>query len=174
MAWVGWAGEFFDVVVVAVKDEGVDPTKGDRGDGPDSVHSDAGFARGASHADGRQGSGSKEPEASGQGSLVTTLERGKKWGISISPHGSLSEEEADDSPRCCCGEAMKLDYVDVSWDGDLYSLGAKTLMKKWFWTCTYGACGEFIWVGDTGGDGLAHHGGCRSEKRMGASVRILW
>ena len=69
---------------------------------------------------------------------------------------------------------MKLDYVDVSWDGALYSLDEKTMMKKWFWTCTYGACGEFIWVGDTGRDGLAHHGACRSEKRMGASVRILW
>lgn len=161
------------MVAIAAKDEGVDPRKGDRGDGVDSVPSDAGFARGGSNADGRYGTGSKEPKASGEGSSVATLERGKKWGISSLP-GSLTEEEADGRPRCCCGEAMKLDYVDVSWDCALYSLDEKKMTKKWFWTCTYGACGEFIWVGDTGGDGLAHHGGCRSEKRMGASVRILW
>ncbi|KAL0468497.1 hypothetical protein QR685DRAFT_479595, partial [Neurospora intermedia] len=111
LAWVGWAGESFDVVAIAAKDEGVDPRKGDRGDGVDSVPSDAGFARGGSNADGRYGTGSKEPKASGEGSSVATLERGKKWGISSLP-GSLTEEEADGRPRCCCGEAMKLDYVD--------------------------------------------------------------
>ncbi|EDO65075.2 hypothetical protein GE21DRAFT_9865 [Neurospora crassa] len=112
LAWVGWAGgESFDVVAIAAKDEGVNPRKGDRGDGVGSVPSNAGVARGGSHADGMHGTGSKEPKASGEGSPVTTLERGKKWGIS-SPPGSLSEEEADDRPRCCCGEAMKLDYVD--------------------------------------------------------------
>ncbi|KAK3496167.1 hypothetical protein B0T13DRAFT_448592 [Neurospora crassa] len=53
LAWVGWAGgESFDkLVVVAAKDEGVDPSKNDCGDGVDSVPGDAGSAGGGSNAD---------------------------------------------------------------------------------------------------------------------------
>ncbi|KAK3388630.1 hypothetical protein B0T20DRAFT_99165 [Sordaria brevicollis] len=149
LGWVGWADPLWDGVVVGIEKE--------RGVGPVPL-------AGLHSVDDRGGSyANTPPKAIGEESLFNTGEVTKGWSLE-------SRAAGDSKPTCCCGEYMRLEYVDLVWDVSHAVPGQER--KKWYWNCARGGCAKFVWVEETGALALDERVG--NHQRPETSVRILW
>lgn len=152
MGWVGWADEFLDGAVAGVEKEG----------GVKPVPS-AGFVGVDEHGE-SYAKWKIQPTVVREGPLFNAGGRTEGSG--------LESQAADDSkPTCCCGECMRLEYVDLGWEA-AHGVVPGEGRKKWYWTCARGGCAKFVWVEETGGLTLDEEVG--SQERPETSVRILW